>query len=449
MKVKDLKHADYNPRKITGEQLRKLKKALIEFGDLSGIVFNRRTGNVVGGHQRLKCLPPTAMIEKTETARTRTGTVAMGTILIDGEHYSYREVDWPLDKEKAANIAANQHGGEFDDVLLADLIKDLQDLPSFDVDLLGFDDLELDKLMKSTVELPETPEEKKFHYRPGEGHVSKEIINKIKKDLILSDEEKQKFDKYKNILVQYSGGRDSTCALWWAAKNFPEKNITAVYSMVEVEFPAMSIFVEDVTTHLKINLEIVKSHRSWWRWIRDKGWPSIIFRPCQSIFIHGPVNNLYKTFDPSNTLLIDGSRAKQAMRGSKKSKDSKIPTLEEYDAYHPVYDLTEESIWQIIREEKIPIWKGYNMGFVRSACWCCPGQCSLQAAMLQKHYPGLCEEIRYWEKRLNMPLRRGGKGHEKTFDQIKARAEKMIENGATWAELYKEREEEIKTEGLS
>ena len=41
------------------------------------------------------------------------------------------EVDWPVEK-KAANIAANQQGGEFDDERLATLIKDLE-LPDFDV----------------------------------------------------------------------------------------------------------------------------------------------------------------------------------------------------------------------------------------------------------------------------------------------------------------------------
>lgn len=65
LKLSDLKPAEYNPRKISADQLKNLKKSIEEFGDLSGIVFNRRTGNVVGGHQRLKCVPDDAQIEKT------------------------------------------------------------------------------------------------------------------------------------------------------------------------------------------------------------------------------------------------------------------------------------------------------------------------------------------------------------------------------------------------
>ncbi len=46
-----------NPRRITDKKLDMLKKAVSEFGDLSGIVFNRTTGQLVGGHQRVKVLP--------------------------------------------------------------------------------------------------------------------------------------------------------------------------------------------------------------------------------------------------------------------------------------------------------------------------------------------------------------------------------------------------------
>ncbi len=66
MNIMDLKPAEYNPRTISDDQLERLKKSLEEFGDLSGIVFNRQTGNLVGGHQRLKVIPEGADIDKTE-----------------------------------------------------------------------------------------------------------------------------------------------------------------------------------------------------------------------------------------------------------------------------------------------------------------------------------------------------------------------------------------------
>lgn len=140
--VKQLKksEAEYNPRKITKLELDNLKKAIEKFGDLSGIVLNKRTGRLVGGHQRIKVVPPDAEVQITEryTTPTRTGTTAHGYIVISGEKYTYREVDWDEQTEKTANIAANAHGGDWDEEKLHALFTELSQMQNFDLDLTGF-----------------------------------------------------------------------------------------------------------------------------------------------------------------------------------------------------------------------------------------------------------------------------------------------------------------------
>ena len=95
MKIKDLRPADYNPRKISKEKMIQLQKALEEFGNLSGIIFNKQTGNLIGGHQRLKCIPKNAEITITDNYNppTSKGTIAEGFILLYGGKHNYREVD--------------------------------------------------------------------------------------------------------------------------------------------------------------------------------------------------------------------------------------------------------------------------------------------------------------------------------------------------------------------
>ena len=141
----DLRGSGYNPRSITPEKLAMLKKAMQEFGDLGGVVFNRTTGRLVSGHQRGKNLDSTWPIFKEECTDS-TGTVAHGYVETPDGRFSYREVAWDEEKEKAANVAANQHGGEFDDDLLAQLLKDLVD-SGYDMDLTGFDPAELADLL--------------------------------------------------------------------------------------------------------------------------------------------------------------------------------------------------------------------------------------------------------------------------------------------------------------
>lgn len=52
----DIKNADYNPRKMTDGEREKLKAALRKHGLVAPITWNVRTGNIVGGHQRMSIM---------------------------------------------------------------------------------------------------------------------------------------------------------------------------------------------------------------------------------------------------------------------------------------------------------------------------------------------------------------------------------------------------------
>jgi len=155
MKVKDLKPNPLNPRKITDQKARMLSKSMKEFGDLSGVVFNCRTGQVVGGHQRIKHLDPEWGIVKKKT-HDSVGTVAVGYIITPKGNWSYREVDWPKKKETAANIAANQHGADFDIPALKNLVMEVGAEP-VNVELMGFNEKELSNLLGNLSENGSVP----------------------------------------------------------------------------------------------------------------------------------------------------------------------------------------------------------------------------------------------------------------------------------------------------
>lgn len=146
MKLSDLTPNPRNPRKISDEKLSMLGKSLDEFGDISGICFNRNTHHLFGGHQRIKKLPSDAeiVIMQTYDPPTRTGTVAEGHVVVAGEKFHYREVDWDQEKETAAMISANKQGGEWDHPVLSELLLEL-DQNNFDAELAGYDNKELEK----------------------------------------------------------------------------------------------------------------------------------------------------------------------------------------------------------------------------------------------------------------------------------------------------------------
>ena len=53
---KQIKNAPYNPRIMDKESAKRLKKAIQTHGLVSALTWNKRTGNLVGGHQRLQQL---------------------------------------------------------------------------------------------------------------------------------------------------------------------------------------------------------------------------------------------------------------------------------------------------------------------------------------------------------------------------------------------------------
>lgn len=166
LELNDLHANPVNPRKAWSSQKRKadFKKSLAEFGDLSGIVFNATTKQLVGGHKRVEAFKDdgkhSIVITDKLTKPDSTGTVAFGHVaLSSGARFSYREVKWTKEKEAAANLAANKWGAEWDNNLMATVLDDAK-AGGFDLALVGFTESELADLAPSddTVEVSEEAE---------------------------------------------------------------------------------------------------------------------------------------------------------------------------------------------------------------------------------------------------------------------------------------------------
>lgn len=130
MKLADLKPADYNPRiELTPgmDEYEKLKQSITEFGFIDPPIFNKRTGNLVGGHQRVAVAKDLGLCEEIEVS----------------------VVDLPLHKEKVLNVALNKISGHWDDEKLTELLKSIE---NEDLGLTGFNKEELSSLLTDYIE---------------------------------------------------------------------------------------------------------------------------------------------------------------------------------------------------------------------------------------------------------------------------------------------------------
>lgn len=125
MQLADLNPADYNPRKDLQPDdpaYLKIKQSLETFGMVEPIIWNERTGHIVGGHQRIKALR--------DMGEAETDVVV---------------INEPLKEEKKLNVILNRAKGRWDNEKLAPLMQELS--KRGDVSLTGFEDYELQGLI--------------------------------------------------------------------------------------------------------------------------------------------------------------------------------------------------------------------------------------------------------------------------------------------------------------
>lgn len=115
-----LKFAPYNPRTLSTKDFEALQHSIDQFGFIEPVIVNKRSGLIVGGHQRVR-------------AATSLGYTELPVVYVDLDDK----------KERALNVALNKISGTWDDQLLQELLLGLDEE---DLLLTGFDDEELLKL---------------------------------------------------------------------------------------------------------------------------------------------------------------------------------------------------------------------------------------------------------------------------------------------------------------
>jgi len=125
-----LNAAPYNPRKDLqpgDPEYQKIARSIEKYGCVEPIIWNEKTGNVIGRHQRLKVLAATGAVEVDVSV-----------------------VQLSLEDEKALNLALNKISGQWDNEKLSAVLQDLS--AGFDVEVTGFDQHEVDALVASFAE---------------------------------------------------------------------------------------------------------------------------------------------------------------------------------------------------------------------------------------------------------------------------------------------------------
>lgn len=229
--IEEIKPAPYNPRRELGPgdpMYKALARSITEFGLVEPLVWNRRTGHLVGGHQRLRVL-----------------------MELGAREVEVSVVDLPLEREKALNVALNKIQGEWDEEILVMLLRELE--ATGQLDLTGFTraelhelEAELERVALQDIPLPDPGSRTPPH--PRERHV------------------------YPVDLIYTFGGRDTSCCqavklgfLYGYQSGKTLCHYTGVMRGHEVQFIDNDYFRYDHGRHL----EAVARHRPKYATVRD------------------------------------------------------------------------------------------------------------------------------------------------------------------------------------
>lgn len=123
----EIKNAEYNPRIMDKSAKKRLKEALKKHGLVSALTWNKRTGNLVGGHQRLE------QLDSLENDKNYSLTVCV--------------IDVDEKEEATLNVHLNNPSiqGDWDLDKLADMTSEF----NLSFDDMGFSKLDVDFMFDS------------------------------------------------------------------------------------------------------------------------------------------------------------------------------------------------------------------------------------------------------------------------------------------------------------
>lgn len=134
--IDSLKAAGYNARTMNQHDFESLQRSIDEFGFVDPAIVNKRNNTIVGGHMRVN-------------AARELGYETVPVVYVDLDEQ----------KEKSLNIALNKITGEFDNEMLDELLRELDDESRL---LTGFSDDEILKLADGEVDFEDKPKTTRY-----------------------------------------------------------------------------------------------------------------------------------------------------------------------------------------------------------------------------------------------------------------------------------------------
>lgn len=239
---------------------------------------------------------------------------------------------------------------------------------------------------------------------------------KTPEDLALSDEERAVLAG-RDIIVEFSGGIDSTAAAVWCRDNLPDAKMTLLYVDLGSDHTSMPLHLRLAAEALGSELVVARSERTLLEEFAARGeWPQFGHPYCHE-FLHDVMDGYMGKFAPETVAVVRGGRLSEKAARTK-GMDTRFRTVErmkDYIYFEPLYFAAKEVGRVMVEGSGVPIWPGYSEGLKRTACRICPGQRRATYATLRAKHPDVWAELKWLEGRFGPGCWQDPEGHGHGF----------------------------------
>lgn len=202
-----------------------------------------------------------------------------------------------------------------------------------------------------------------------------------------------------NIVVSFSGGKDSTVTADLAVKALSNPSLVHIFGDTTLEFPSTIEYAHRFRdAHPDAIFQIAKNdEQNFYDVCEDIGPPARMMRWCCSMFKTGPITRIINSLYRSQQILtFYGIRKSESVSRSKYNRiedSSDSVKIQQQTVASPIFFWKDIDIWLYLLVEKVDFNDAYRLGYDRVGCWCCPNNNS-RAQFLSKIY--MPEQSKRW-----------------------------------------------------
>lgn len=178
----------------------------------------------------------------------------------------------------------------------------------------------------------------------------------------------------RKVIVNFSGGKDSTVAILEAMKRYPKDEIMLVFMDTGAEYKGTAEHVQSMANMLGLELVTLYPKRDWYEQVRHDRMPfTPALRKCtfrlKVELYRSWLSRYWREHQLTEVITVIGIRGEESRSRSRLSEWWKNDHGVDWH-WRPCLHKSKEEIFQRIRAEGLPLHYCYEFSS-RCNCWCC------------------------------------------------------------------------------